>query len=407
MDKRFLKEDGMAPFTGNELILKGALEGGAALITGYPGSPVSEVFDAVTRVSDLLVEKGIVAQMANNEGLAAARLNGARLADLRGVAIMKSVGMHVAADALAIGNLSEPQKPAGGAVVIVGDDPWNETTQINSDSRFLSLHLHMPVMEPATFQELKDWIKDAFELSGEADLYLTYVVTTNQADGGGSVRCRPNRYPALNHHQRTTLSSAQMPVERMVMIPPHTSLREATLPARFDRLLKGVRDRGLNRVEGPAERAPLGFTASGLSYCYLVQALRELGLEGRFPVLKWGVTYPLDEPLLTSFAARVDHLIVVEEKREFLETQIIRALQRAHQEGRLARSPAIWGKKFPDDKEGLPSFRGLNSSMLVERLAPVIESLAPDEYGPSRKISVEAVDRVRSAGERKISIPVR
>jgi indolepyruvate ferredoxin oxidoreductase len=107
-----------------------------------------------------LVEKGIVAQMANNEGLAGARLNGARLADLRGVAIMKSVGMHVAADALAIGNLSEPQKPGGGAMVIVGDDPWNETTQINSDSRFFSLHLHMPVMEPSTFQELKDWIKD-------------------------------------------------------------------------------------------------------------------------------------------------------------------------------------------------------------------------------------------------------
>ncbi len=170
MDKRFLKEDGTAPFTGNELLLKGALEGGAALITGYPGSPVSEVFDAVSRISDLLVEKGIVAQMANNEGLAGARLNGARLAELRGVAIMKSVGMHVAADALAIGNLSEPQKPGGGAMVIVGDDPWNETTQINSDSRFLSLHLHMPVLEPATFQELKDWIKDGFELSGASDL---------------------------------------------------------------------------------------------------------------------------------------------------------------------------------------------------------------------------------------------
>lgn len=55
-------------------------------------------------------------------------------------------------------------------MVIVGDDPWNETTQINSDSRFLSLHLHMPVLEPATFQELKDWIKDGFELSGASDL---------------------------------------------------------------------------------------------------------------------------------------------------------------------------------------------------------------------------------------------
>jgi indolepyruvate ferredoxin oxidoreductase len=407
MDKRFLIEEGMVPFTGNELILKGALEGGAALITGYPGSPVSEVFDAVARVSDLLLEKGIVAQMANNEGLAGARLNGARLAELRGVAIMKSVGMHVAADALAIGNLSEPQKPGGGAMVIVGDDPWNETTQINSDSRYLSLHLHMPIVEPATFQELKDWIKDSFELSGASDLYVTYVVTTNQADGGGSVHCRPNLYPTLNHHQKTTLSSSHMPVERMVMIPPHTSLREATLPARFDRFLNGVRERKLNRVEGPSGRAPLGFTAAGLSYCYLIQALRELGLEGCFPVLKWGVSYPLDEPLLTSFAQRVDHLIVIEEKREFLETQIVRALQRARQEGQLARSPAIWGKRFPHEKEGIPSFRGLNSSLLVDRLAPVIESLAPSIYGSAGLIAGAAVNRVRATGERKISIPIR
>jgi TPP-dependent indolepyruvate ferredoxin oxidoreductase alpha subunit len=72
----------------------------------------------------------------------------------------------------------------------------------------------------------------------------------------------------------------------MVMIPPHTSLREATLPARFERFLNGVRDHGLNRVEGPSVsgRAPIvGFSAAGLSYCYLIQALREMGLEGRFP----------------------------------------------------------------------------------------------------------------------------
>lgn len=407
MDKRFLKEEGMVPFTGNELLLKGALEGGAALMTGYPGSPVSEVFDAISRVSDLLVEKGIVAQMANNEGLAAARLNGARLADLRGVAIMKSVGMHVAADALAIGNLSEPQKPAGGAIIVVGDDPWNETTQINSDSRFLSLHLHMPVMEPATFQELKDWMRDAFELSGLSDLYLTYVVTTNQADGGASVRCRPNLYPAINHHQKTMLSSSQMPVERMVMIPPHTSMREATLPSRFERFLSSVRSRNLNRVEGPTGRSPLGFTASGLSYCYLIQALRDLGLENQFPVLKWGVSYPLDESLLIPFAERVDHLIVVEEKREFLETQIVRALQRAHQGGQLPRPPAVWGKRFPNEKEGIPSFRGLNSSLLVERLAPTIETLAPSIFLPARPVAGEAVSRVRAAGERKVTIPIR
>jgi indolepyruvate ferredoxin oxidoreductase len=372
VDKRFLKEEGVAPFTGNELILKGALEGGVALLTGYPGSPVSEVFDAITRVSDLLLEKGIVAQMANNEGLAAARLNGARLAGLRSLAVMKSVGMHVAADGLAIGNLAESKRPEGGALVIVGDDPWNETTQINSDSRFLSLHLHMPVIEPATFQEMKDWIREAFELSGASDLYLTMVLTTNQADGGGSVQCRPNLYPRLNHHHRATLSSAQLPVDHTVMIPPHTSMREATLAARFDLFLEGVRARGLNRIDSAAgpERPAVGFVTAGLSYCYLAQALREMGLEGRFPILKYGITFPLDEKLLIDFAAGVDHLVVVEEKRDFLETQVLRALQRAHQAGRAPRVPSVWGRSSPMKKRGSPWSGGSTAPSSLKSFTP-------------------------------------
>src|SRR3954470_7675978 len=150
-DPRFTKTTGVEAYTGNELIIKGALEAGVGLITGYPGSPVSEVFDAISLVAPLLAERGIGAQIANNEALSTARLNGARQAGLRAMAVMKSVGLHVGADGLAIGNLMEMRKREGGAVVVVGDDPWNETTQINSDSRFLSQHLHMPVIEPSTF----------------------------------------------------------------------------------------------------------------------------------------------------------------------------------------------------------------------------------------------------------------
>jgi hypothetical protein len=85
----------------------------------------------------------------------------------------------------------------------------------------------------------------------------------------------------------------------MVMIPPHTSMREATLPARFERFLNA---RARTRVK-PCRRAvrprARGFMAAGLSYCYLVQALRELGLEGRFPILEMGGFLSLDERFLT------------------------------------------------------------------------------------------------------------
>src|SRR5260370_108524 len=86
IDPRFLKSSGIEAFTGNELIVKGALEAGVALITGYPGSPVSEVFDSIGAIAPYLAERGVVAQIANNEALATARLNGARQAGLRALA---------------------------------------------------------------------------------------------------------------------------------------------------------------------------------------------------------------------------------------------------------------------------------------------------------------------------------
>ena len=91
MDPRFLKEQGTGIFTGNELIVKGALESGVGEITGYPGSPLAELFDTLESIRDLLNEHGIAAQIANNEALAAARLNGSQMADVRAMAVMKSV----------------------------------------------------------------------------------------------------------------------------------------------------------------------------------------------------------------------------------------------------------------------------------------------------------------------------
>src|SRR5690348_13233724 len=130
MDKRFLQDDGAAVFTGNELILKGALEAEVALLTGYPGSPVSEVFDAAFANRELLQAHGIFADLANNEALAVARLNGSRMAGVRALAVMKSVGLHVAADGLALGNQAE-HRNAGGGLVVVGDDPWIDSTQVS------------------------------------------------------------------------------------------------------------------------------------------------------------------------------------------------------------------------------------------------------------------------------------
>jgi indolepyruvate ferredoxin oxidoreductase len=145
-DPRFSKSAGFEAFTGNELILKGALEAGASLLTGYPGSPVADVFDAANKQSAYLKQAGLLVEIAGNEALAAARLNGTQLVGLNAMAVMKSVGFNVAADGLFTGTLAK-HGHKGGAVVVVGDDPWNDSTQVPQDSRRLSDHVLMPSLE--------------------------------------------------------------------------------------------------------------------------------------------------------------------------------------------------------------------------------------------------------------------
>ena len=87
-----LRGDGRAVLGGNELIVKGALEAGVSLITGYPGSPVAEVFLICEEHAAALADLGVEAILANNEAQSAAMLNGARqVPGARSMTVFKSV----------------------------------------------------------------------------------------------------------------------------------------------------------------------------------------------------------------------------------------------------------------------------------------------------------------------------
>lgn len=402
MDERFIQERGINVFTGCELLIKGGLEGGSELFTGYPGSPVADVFDVTQHISDILKEHGILAQIANNEALGAARLNGAQMADIRAMAFMKSVGAHVAADALAISNMAGAK---GGAVVVIGDDPWNDSTQVPADSRFIARHLFLPILEPSTYQEMKDWVKIAFELSAESRLYIAYLVTTNQADGGGTVEVHPNIYPQINTKDRITLDPLQIPVDDRIVLPPDTSRAEVdVIQRRFPKLIEVSRKYQLNKIlyirEQEIEdrkqikerkRWEIGFVTSGLAYCYLEHALSELGLRGKIPILKLGVTYPLDPHIVIQFAQQVENIYVVEERRGFIESQIKEIITEHYQLGKIEYIN-VWGKKFPGERLGFPETRGLNPSIVIEKVATILLDLLALK-APSFDIDRERLNR--------------
>jgi indolepyruvate ferredoxin oxidoreductase len=383
MDPRFLQEEGVGIFTGNELLVKGAIENRIGLLTGYPGSPVAEVFDAAERIKSLLVEKGIVVQIANNEALSAARLNGAQMEAIRAVTVMKSVGAHVASDALALGNMAGTG-PGGAAVAVFGDDTWSEGTQVPADSRFIAKHLYMPVLEPSTYQEVKDWMGAALDLSEETRLYVAYLVTSNQADGGGTVQVHANNFPDLNVQAPVTIDSRTIPVDDRVIIPPSTVIKEdEVVHDRFPSMIRGARAHGLNQIiHSSDQKKALGFVTSSLSYCYLEHAIDILGLSGRFPILKFGLTYPLDTDIISEFFDQVNQFVVVEEKRPFLEEQVKAAVLDLV----AARGGAIpvWGKMFPNGQTGFPDTRGLNPSIVIACVARLLDLIDIGEHDRDR-----------------------
>ena len=403
-------------FNGNELLIKGALEteGGVGLMTGYPGSPISTMFDIMASLAPMLKEKGVRAFQSNNEALACAAANGSQMAAIKTLVAMKSVGVHVASDALALGNLAGVH-PQGGVVIVMGDDPWCDSTQVPADSRFICEHLRMPVLEPGTPQELKDWVNLSFKLSLAANLYIGYVVTNVVVDGGGSVYCRGNQFPAVNTNNRFELDTAKIPVDRMVLLPPRTWRNELEMPARFEKVMQAARELGINRIWENAgsrtKKAEIGFIVSGCAGAYLRQILTDVGMANAFPVLEMGMSYPADARLVAEFAQQAQKLIVIEERRSFLEKGIRDALftvlpndQASDVAGRL------FGKQFPrmDDAaatvgEGIAAGRGLNPSVLALALFPLLQRMRdlPEE---TRQRMIQYVTDLRALARPKLEI---
>ncbi len=376
MDDRFTQASGTHVYTGCELLVKGALESGVSLLTGYPGSPLAEVFDVIQRNAELLKNNGIVAQIANNEALSIARLNGSQMAELRAIAFMKSVGLHVASDALAISNLAGT---TGGAVVVVGDDTWSHSTQVPADSRFLARHVYTPLIEPSTFQELKDWVNCAFQISAAADLYVCYLTTENQASGGGNVELQPNIYPDITGLERVNLDTELINADKRVVLPPHTAQIETeTLGERLPTALETAKHLRLNEIQfvqdgSNKKRSRLGFVSTGLAHSCLLHALGELNLYGDIPILKLGMTHPIDVDIVREFAEQVDEIYVVEEKRPLLENEIKALLTQMYQEGNIKQYVNVWGKQFPDGLAGIPAASGLDTSILIQKLIPLFK----------------------------------
>lgn len=384
---------------GNELLIQGGLEAGFDLYTGYPGSPLADFFNILYERKNELHEKGIKVVLANSEANAAAMASGAKMAGKNVLIGMKSMGLHVASDALSVGNFANPGAVAkdgstSGVVIAVGDDPWSISTSTPADSRYLFKHLHIPFLEPSTPQELKDWMAKALELSQKSSVYTGVILTTFMAEGGGRVAV--GREKEI-HGNVIDLDPAQFNLQKHVMVPPNSLVADkAMIEERFPQVLSILSQLNLDKIESNKSKK-IGFISAGATYEILKQVLEESHLIDSVSLYKVATSFPLNENQLVPYLEDIENLIVVEEKRGFLEAEIREVVSRAN------LKINIFGKYFDTDKKkvGFPSHGGLSYEIILDKIDEILHllefqnlDLSSVKFKPIAKLNIELPKRL-------------
>ena len=304
----------------------------AAFISGYEGSPLGGYDLELQRNQRVLDECDVVFRPGVNEELAATSVQGTQLApslaDARvdgvtGYWYGKSPGLDRAADALRHANLMGTH-PRGGAVALVGDDPSAKSSTLPGASEILLSDLGMPILYPADPQDVLDLGTHAVAMSrcsrpvGRTE--DRHECRRRDRQGPGRPRSRHARAcpnARFEHHVNTRL------------LQPHLSEMERTREGiRLDTARAYARANRLNKVESFGTIPKLGLIAAGQTYLDLRQALRILGLDeaglqaAGVRLLRLAMIHPLIPAEIAGFADGLDEIIVVEEKRGFVESAV-------------------------------------------------------------------------------------
>jgi indolepyruvate ferredoxin oxidoreductase alpha subunit len=354
---------------GNEAMARGVLEAGVRVAAGYPGTPSSEIIEVLSGVA---AQQKMYTEWSVNEKVALEVAAAASFSGLRSLAVMKQVGMNVAADYLLHLALRGTR---GGMVLISCEDPGGLSSTNEGESRPYAKMMEFPLLEPGDFQEAKDMVRWAYDLSEQLGIVVMVRSVTRLSHASGNVVFGPLSDLRGNAHfdfSGTLLDPDHGP---MVNLPGPVAGLHQRQQEKMRHAAALFETSPFNRYSGPPNPDLLVITASA-GQLYTREALRILDLENRVGLLKLGTTWPLPADLLKGHLKRCEKVLVVEEVLPFLEENI-HALA-----GREAA--AIGVKRFYGKHGGtLPMTGELNPDLVVAALCRILglsHTPQPEDY---------------------------
>lgn len=314
---------------GNEAIGLGALHAGVNFVSGYPGTPSTEVLETIAKENDGSVH----VEWSTNEKTALEAAAGAAYAGARALVTMKQVGLNVASDPLMTLSYIGVE---GGLVIVVADDPGPISSQTEQDTRNFAQFSKVPVFDPASPGEAYGMVQDAFDLSEKYHTPVFLRPTTRVCHACGTVKTRGGVSDCGAEHRHAELDDDDASWEkhepsgfvkdtsRWVVFPRTSFLNHGKVERRAAdiaaELATGYRPNRIERTAGTAH-APFGIACSGVSYQYVREALELASAD--VPVFKVGTPYPFPQTLALEFLESVDEVLCVEELDPVVERQLI------------------------------------------------------------------------------------
>lgn len=304
----------------------------AGFVSGYRGSPLGGLDLELWRARAHLEAAKVTFTPGLNEDLAATMVWGTQQTNLfpgatvQGVYGMwygKGPGVDRSGDVFKHANAAGTS-PFGGVLALAADDHAcrSSTLPHGSEDEFVSAM--MPILNPAGVQDILDMGLLGWAMSRYTGRWVGFKTIAETVESSASVDVDP--------------------FARQIVLPDDFALPPGGLSIRWpdppvDQEMRlhryavaaaqaFARANGIDKVVLDSPQARLGIVTTGKSYLDVLQALEYLGLDAQacaqigIRVYKVGMTWPLEPVGITAFARGLDDIVVVEEKKAFIERQM-------------------------------------------------------------------------------------